>query len=286
MTRDKGPKREFLLELLVEKIPKDLQVHIPHRWWFIGDVLIASIPKQLLHLKKEIGEAFLQLEPKRARVVLGKIGPTKGITREPSFEYLAGERNTETVHKELGCKFKLDAAKLTFSPGNHFERERLLNAVKNDEFIIDMFSCVGNLSLPIAVNKSPKQIIAAEINPLAFKYLEENIELNKVTNVMKAIKGDNRLVLKEYEGKADRVISGYLHSEEDQIRQAIRLCKENGMLHYHVAITARKEIQTETIMNIKRLIESEGRGCSRMTRKRVKKYSPGVEHIVLDIVIN
>ena len=86
MARDKGPKRELLVELLKEKIPKDLLVHIPHRWWFIGDVLIASIPKQLLPLKKEIGEAFLELEPKRARTILGKVGPTKGITREPNFE--------------------------------------------------------------------------------------------------------------------------------------------------------------------------------------------------------
>ena len=286
MARDKGPKRELLVELLKEKIPNDLLVQIPHRWWFIGDILITSIPKQLLPFKKEIGEAFLELEPKRARTILGKIGPTKGITREPNFEFLAGDRNTETVHKELGCFFKIDAAKLTFSPGNHFERERLLNAVKNDEFIIDMFSCVGNLSLPIAVNKSPKKIIAAEINPYAFKYLEENIKLNKVTNVMQAIEGDNRVILREFEGKADRVISGYLHSDEDQIRQAVRLCNEGSMLHYHVAITARKEIQTETIMNIKKIIQAEGRVCTKMIRKRVKKYSPGVEHIVLDIVIN
>lgn len=286
MARDKGPKRELLVELLIEKIPKDLLVHIPHRWWFIGDILITSIPEQLLPLKKEIGEAFLELEPKRARTVLGKVGPTKGITREPNFEFLAGDRNTETVHKELGCLFKLDAAKLTFSPGNHFERKRLLNVVKSNEFIIDMFSCVGNLSLPIAVHKSPKQIIAAEINPYAFNYLEENIKLNKVANVMKAIEGDNRVILRNYEGKADRVISGYLHSDEDQIKQAIRLCNENSMLHYHVAITTKKEKQAETMMNIKRLIESEGRICTRMIRKRVKKYSPGVEHIVLDVVIN
>lgn len=286
MARDKGPKRELLVELLKEKIPKDLLVHIPHRWWFIGDVLITSIPVQLLQYRNDVGGALLELEPKRARTVLGKIGPTKGITREPNFEYLAGDRNTETIHKELGCLFKIDAAKLTFSPGNHFERKRILNVVKSNEFIIDMFSCVGNLSLPIAVHNFPKQIIAAEINPVAFKYLEENIELNKVTNVMKAIEGDNREVLKNYEGKADRVISGYLHSDEEQIRQAVRLCNNNSVFHHHIAITTKKEKQAETMIDIKRLIESEGRICSRMIRKRVKKYAPGVEHIVLDIEIN
>ena len=286
MTRDTSQKRELLVELLVEKIPKELLIHIPHRWWFVGDILITSIPEQLLEYRNEVGQAFLELEPKRARTALGKTGPTQGITREPSFEYLAGDKNTETIHKELGCSFKLDAAKLTFSPGNHFERKRMLDVVKEGEFIVDMFSCVGNLSLPIAVHNSPKQIIAAEINPLAFKYLEKNIELNKVSRSMKAIMGDNRLVLKEFEGKADRVISGYLHSDEEQIRQAVRLCSENSIFHHHEAITTKKEKQTETMMDIKRLIESEGRVCKRMIHKRVKKYSPGVEHIVLDIEIN
>ncbi|MHA1123757.1 MAG: class I SAM-dependent methyltransferase [Candidatus Heimdallarchaeota archaeon] len=286
MARDTGQKRELLVELLVEKIQKERLMHIPHRWWFVGDVLITTIPEELLEYRNDVGRAFLQLEPKRARTVLGKTGPTKGITREPNFEHLAGDKNTETVHKELGCLFKIDAAKLTFSPGNHFERKRMIDTVKKGEFIVDMFSCVGNLSLPIAVHKSPKKIIAAEINPYAFKYLEENIQLNKVSTVMKAIEGDNRVVLKNYEGKADRIISGYLHSDEDQIRQAVRLCNENSMFHYHIAITTKKEKQAEVMMNIKRLIESVGRICSRMIRKRVKKYSPGVEHIVLDIVIN
>ena len=286
MTRDTSQKKELLVELLIEKIPKELLIHIPRRWWFVGDILITSIPKQLLEYRNDVGEAFLKLEPKRARTALGKIGPTKGITREPSFEYLAGDKNTETIHKELGCLFKLDAAKLTFSPGNHFERKRMLDAVKTDEFIVDMFSCVGNLSLPIAVHNSPKQIVASEINPFAFNYLEKNIELNKVSSCMKAIMGDNRLVLKEFEGKADRVISGYLRSDEEQIRQAVRLCSENSIFHHHEAITTKKEKQAETMMDIKRLIESEGRVCKRMIRKRVKKYSPGVDHIVLDIEIN
>lgn len=286
MARDTGQKRELLVELLVEKIPKELLMHIPHRWWFVGDVLITTIPEELLENRNDVGRAFLQLEPKRARTVLGKTGPTKGITREPNFEHLAGDKNTETVHKELGCLFKIDAAKLTFSPGNHFERKRMIDTVKKGEFIVDMFSCVGNLSLPIAVHKSPKKIIAAEINPYAFKYLKENIQLNKVSTVMKAIEGDNRVVLKNYEGKADRIISGYLHSDEEQIRQAVRLCNNNSIFHHHIAITRKKEKQAEVMMDIKRLIESEGRICSRMIRKRVKKYAPGVEHIVLDIEIN
>ncbi len=283
MHRGKESKRNELLQKLQSKIPEDLLSFVPQHWWKIGDILILTIPQQLLKFKEDIGEALLALEQKPLRTVLGKVGPTKGIVRTPSFEFLAGDVNTETIHKELGCKFKIDAAKLTFSPGNHGERERLLKISNENEFIIDMYSCVGNLSLPLAVHKTPKKIIAAEINPLAYKYLTENIILNNVETVMKAVLGDNRVILKEFEGEANRVLSGYLNSDDEQLELAIRLCKENGIIHYHEAVPLVKK--EKPIIKIDRILDKVGKDRKQISEKRVKKYSPGVEHIVYDIQI-
>ena len=283
MLRGKESKRKELLRVLQNKIPEDLLSLVPNHWWKIGDILILNIPHQLLEFKFDIGESLLKIEQKPLRTVLAKIGPTKGIERTPSFVYLAGDNNTETIHKELGCKFKIDAARLTFSPGNHGEKKRLLKIANEKEFIIDMFSCVGNLSLPLAVHKSPKKIIAAEINPLAFKYLKENIPLNGVEEIMIAVLGDNRVVLKEYIGKADRVLSGYLNSDEEQLELAMRLCKDNGIIHYHEAVPLADK--SKTIDKIDRILDKVGREKKQITTKRVKKYSPGVEHLVYDIHI-
>ncbi|MHA1211843.1 MAG: class I SAM-dependent methyltransferase [Candidatus Heimdallarchaeota archaeon] len=270
---------------LENDVPSELLSFLPHRWWKIGDVLIITIPTQIADYQEQIGSAMLRLSNVSARTVLGKLGPTEGVTRVPAFKYLAGDTNTETIHKELGCLFKIDAAKLTFSPGNHGERERLLELVQENECIIDMFTCVGNLSLPIAVHRKPKQVIAAEINPYAFKYLEENIKLNKLEGCMKALLGDNRVILKEFEGQANRVISGYLHADEQQMRQAIRLCKPNGFYHYHEATPSREETQKRPITRIMQAAEAENRKVEIIAKRRVKKYSPGVEHIVVDVRI-
>jgi tRNA wybutosine-synthesizing protein 2 len=239
----------------------------------------------LLDYKEEIGEAFLNME-KSIRVVLGKTGPTKGVTRKPDFTHLAGEKNTETIHKELGCLFKIDAAKLTFSPGNHGERKRLLEIVDTNEFIIDMFSCVGNLSLPLAVHKQPIMLLAVEINPLAHKYLEYNIKLNKVQDRMKSILGDNRIVLQDYYQQADRVLSGYLTSDFEQISLGVKLCKRGGILHFHAGVPNNKEILDNPLNKIKKIVEQENRTFVVHNKKRVKKYSPGIDHIVLDIQID
>ncbi len=222
LIRGRESKRAIIHKLLEDQIPSNLSSYIPHSWWYIGDILIVSVPKQLLNFKHILGEVFLQVEQGKARSVFGKVGPTRDIIRTPEFVFLAGDTNSETIHKELGGQFKIDAAKLTFSPGNHGERKRLIDIVQKNEFIVDMFSCVGNLSLPLAINNEPKKIVAVEINPLAYRYLEQNIKLNKVENRMIAIFGDNRTVLSEYHGQADRVLFGYFNGDNQQKRLAIR----------------------------------------------------------------
>ncbi|NHJ47036.1 MAG: class I SAM-dependent methyltransferase family protein [Asgard group archaeon] len=285
MPRLKGTQRSDILDKLRDKIPIELLSHVPHRWWKIGDILIIPIPKTLEKYQTQIGTTLLSLEEKKIKTVLGKLGPTKDVVRTPEFHYLAGDTNTETVHKELGCYFRIDAAKLTFSPGNHGERKRMIDIVAPNEYIIDMFSCVGNLSLPIAVHKSPKKLLMAEINPYAYKYLVENISLNKIDDIAFPLLGDNRIILQEYEGLADRVLGGYLHCDDQQITQAIRLCKKEAIFHYHEATPKKKETQNRPLTRVKKAAKEEGREISLLQKRSIKKYAPGIEHVVLDIKI-
>jgi tRNA wybutosine-synthesizing protein 2 len=284
MVRQKGRKHQELLELLKDKIPNGLLPKIPHRWWFIGDILIATIPDSLNAFQKAIGEAFLAIHSERCRTVLGKVGPTKGITREPSFQYLAGDKETETIHKELGCQFALDAAKITFSPGNHSERKRLMEVTSFGEIIIDMFTCVGNLSLPLAVHNEPIKVIGAEINPLAFRYLEKNILLNKVTDNMKGVLGDNRIVLQSFKQQADRVLMGYLFCDQQQLLCAINLCKSGGIIHYHEGTP--QKVKNRPVRRIKQATKKVGRGVEILHKRSIKSYAPGVDHLVIDAKIS
>jgi tRNA wybutosine-synthesizing protein 2 len=278
-------ERKLLIKQLKGKIPTKLEDKIPHRWYRIGAITIVTIPDDLKTYKKILGQELLTLEKKWSRTILGKMGPTTGQYRIPSFEVLAGKPKTVTIHKELGTKFKIDVTKLTFSPGNHGERTRLTRIIPEGEFIIDMFCCIGNLSLPVAVNNNPKQVIGTEINPVAYEYLQENIRLNGLEDKMIALLGDNRRILGPYLGKADRVLMGFLEADEEQRRLGIKLCKEGGVIHYHEAVPSKEEIRLRPIKRLEQAAKMEDKKITVLNRRRVKKYSPGIEHIVVDVRI-
>jgi len=119
-----------LSDLLAGKLSKNELKLLPRGWQILGDIIIVSIPPQLETRKHEIGEALLQFYP-RCKTVSGPY-------REPDVEVIAGS-GTETIHKENGCKFKLDAANIMFSPGNLDERKRM-SMLGKDEIVVDMFA--------------------------------------------------------------------------------------------------------------------------------------------------
>ena len=48
-----------------------------------------------------------------------------GTNREPSVELLAGDGDTETVHREHGTVYALDLAEVVFTPDAGVERARM-----------------------------------------------------------------------------------------------------------------------------------------------------------------
>jgi len=84
------------------------------KWKQIGDIII-------LNKNVENPEKFLKM--KGIKTVI-KIGRIHGRTRKPEVKILAGTE-TETIHKENKCLFKLDVASIMWSKGNTYERMRI-----------------------------------------------------------------------------------------------------------------------------------------------------------------
>ena len=161
----------------------------------IGDILV---------LKKNINNPQELLKiPGVNRVV--RLGRIKGVQREPDVEVIIGN-GTETVHRENHCFFKLDVSKIMWSKGNTTERKRMSQLVEDGETVVDLFSGIGYFTIPMAVHGNPKKIYAVEINPVAYDYLTENIEINKIQNIVEPIKGNCRDLAPR--NIADRVLMG------------------------------------------------------------------------------
>ncbi len=254
-------------------IPESEKKLLPRGWQILGKIIIVTLNENLEHRKKEVGEALLFLYPRCKTVLLDR--GIRGRMREPDRKIIAGNR-TETIHKENNCFFKLDAMQVMFSQGNLAEKKRMSKMGK-DETVVDMFAGIGYFSIPMAVHSKPKKIISIEINPVSFGYLKENITLNKVGNIIEPIAGDCAKVTPC--GIADRVIMGYLDGHE-YLPQGIGALLPGGTLHYHEAVP--EAIEQRPVERILEVSKEHGRSAQIIGLHRIKKYAPGVWHVVVD----
>jgi len=236
----------------------------------IGDILV---------LKNEADnlQELLNL-PEVKRIV--KLGRINGVKREPDVEILVGD-NTETIHRENHCFFKLDVAKIMWSKGNTTERQRIAKIVEDGEIVVDMFAGIGYFSIPMAVHSNPEKIYSIEINPVSYSYLNENIMLNKAEGIIEPILGDCREVAPK--GIADRVLMGYIGNTHEFLDAAMEIVKPGGIIHYHESVPDLLKFKRPP----QRIIDAAKERDVEILKKRIiKKYSPGVYHVVVDAKIN
>ncbi len=238
----------------------------------IGDILIFN------KISKKEAKQFLK-KFSHIKTICIKTGKIKGKLRKPQIKIVvskAKKNKTLTIHKEAGILYKLDVRKIMFAKGNINERHRIVKLAKKNDIVIDMFAGIGYFSLPLA--KKVKKIYAIEINPQSYKFLIENIRLNKINNI-KAIKGDCSKVVPKLKIKSDRIIMGYLPSPYKYLASAFKVAKIGTIIHYSCLIE-RKNSRKE----IKKLVDKIGK--VRLIRAiRVKAYNPALDHYVLDLKV-
>jgi len=250
--------------------------HVPGGYQIIGDVLLAKFPQS--DQKKKIAKAIVKILP-NVRAVC-EIKRIAGEFRKPKIALLftRRKRSLETVHIEHGIKFALDAGRIMFSKGNLAERARLTSKIKPAETIIDMFAGIGYFSLGIAKAEPTAKIISVEKNPVAFRYLKQNIALNKIDNIQ-PIHGDCRKV--RIAEKADRILMGYFPHTQKFLPTAFRLLKPHGVIHYH-NIYNEQDMRTKPLDEVEAAAEKAGYKIIGFAQHVVKSYAPRVWHVVVD----
>lgn len=244
------------------------------KWKKIGNILILD-NKFTVQSDKQLKE----LSDKHKVKTVMKVDHIHGTKREPVIKLLYGE-DTETINKENGCLFKLDLKKVMWSKGNNNERIRIAKLVEDNETVIDMFAGIGYFSILIGVHSNAKQVYSIEINPNSFHYLKENIKLNKINNIIPLL-GDCMDITPEY--SADRIIMGYVKTTHHYLKTAIDSLNKGGVIHYHETVPE-KLMDTRPINRIKEV--AGDRSVEFLKLNKVKKYSPGVFHVVCDARIN
>ncbi len=278
-----------LRELLRGRIPDDLLPLVPRSFDIIGSregaVAIIEIPDVLEPWKHVIGEALMKVH-KHVRVVLRKCSERKGMYRLREYEVIAGSGSTEVIHKEYGCRIKVDPTKAYFSPRDSTERLRIAKQVRPGEVIMYMFAGVGPYALIICrVQPKVHRIVSVEINPHAYQYMIENIALNRVEDRVVPVLGDVREVCPYWYGICDRVLMPLPKGAYQYLDIAIKCLKpEGGILHfYHWAPEDRLFDEAEEL--IRKEAEKLGRAVRILNRRIVHPYAPYVYKICIDAYI-
>jgi len=203
----------------------------------VGDIIIVRIPDSLLSKKEIIGKTLLE-QVKTAKSVFYQASSVEGDFRTRNLEILAGENKTETEYKEFGCRFIVDVEKAFFSPRLSTERDRIADLVQEGETVINMFGGVGMFSI-IAAKRKKCTVYNIDINPIAAKLCEKNIELNKLEGKVIAIHGDAAKIVEEYlNDKGNRVLMLLPERSDEFLDSAIFAAKNNGIIHYYSHIHA------------------------------------------------
>ena len=262
-------------ELLEDELSESEIENLRTSFDTIGDIVILEIPDDLINKKQMIGDAALEFTKRKS--VYMKKSAIKGTTRVRELEFLSGNDDSITIHKEHGARLKLDVREVYFSPRLATERKRVMESVKNGEKILDMFCGIGPFPIVIAKNKNV-DITAVDINDKAIKYLNENIKLNKLKGNIKTYCGDVRDVANSFNTKFDRIIMNLPGLAYTFLDVSVDLIKNGGIINYYEF----SDSYEQGIERLNKAANNVGKKVEIINTRKVKSTSPGEWHIAID----
>ncbi len=260
-----------LEEALADRLPLGQLSKLPRSFDVIGDITVLELDSELAPYETNIAEAIMEVHP-NVRAVFAKSGEISGNERIRPLRHIAGENRTQTIHRELGCLFKVDLSKVFFSPRLSTEHQRIASVVENGERVVDMFAGVGPFSVLIAKRLDTVHVDAIDANPQAIELVRENVRANKVESKVHAHFGDARDIIRgRLSRSASRVIMNHPSAAKDFIKEACdSIQPSGGIIHYYTfaglnwEADSRSEVEhgveasdhvTERILGVRRVRE-------------------------------
>jgi tRNA (guanine37-N1)-methyltransferase len=256
---------------------------VPRAFDIVGDVAIVEIPKELYKVKRKIAKAVMKIHP-HLKTVCNKTGERSGGYRLPALEVLAG-RETETEHREYGCRFSVDVKKAYFSGRESTERQRIAGMVKPGENVLVMFSGVCPSPIIIA-KKQPKvnKIYGVEMNPKACEYARDNIRMNRLPLKVESVCGDVREAVPGLGEKFDRIVMPLPKGAHRFLDVAFGAIKRNGVIHFY-----HWDREDDLYPKALGIIEKEAKRAKKKVRilakRKVLPYGPRAWKICIDFMV-
>jgi len=245
----------------------------------IGDIAILGPKGSGAGSTKKLANALLKELP-NVKCVFQQEGGIEGEFRLRRLRHLAGEKRTLTLHRENGCAFWVDVRRCYYSPRLSTERLRIANEVGKSERVLNMFAGVGPFSIVIA-KKSGARVTSCELNSYACKLHEQNVRLNKVSDLVEVLNLDAGKLKGQVEGSFDRILMPHPSASNKFLKEAIGFTKKGGVVHYYRHVLGRSE--DEASANLRAELEGLLSAENAFKFRRVREVGPRWLEMVADI---
>lgn len=167
-------------EILRSVLPEEFLDEIPTGFTITGHVAHLNLRNEFKPFDSLIGQVILDKNNK-IECVVDKVSSIATKFRTFPMKVIAGKSDNLVVEqRESDCTFRFDFSKVYWNSRLHTEHQRLVtDYFKTGEIVCDVFAGVGPFAVP--AGKKNVIVLANDLNPESFKYLQENIQLNKVS---------------------------------------------------------------------------------------------------------
>lgn len=155
----------------------------------IGHIAHLNLKTPLLPYKHIIGEVLCD-KVRGIRTVINKVQMIENTYRNFQLELLSGQPEYGVEVRENGALFEFDFSEVYWNPRLATEHERIIRLHEYSDVLYDVFAGVGPFSIPVAKRKA--YVLANDLNPASFKWLEHNVKRNKVAEYVTTFNKDGR----------------------------------------------------------------------------------------------
>ncbi|TFK56856.1 hypothetical protein OE88DRAFT_1709346 [Heliocybe sulcata] len=180
-------------EILHAVLPEELCDEAPSGFAITGHIAHINLNDEYLPYKHLIGQVVLD-KNKVVRTVVNKLNSIDAKFRFFKMELLAGDPDYLVEHHESNCRFVFDFTRVYWNSRLHTEHDRLVQLFQPEDVVADVFAGVGPFAVPAA--KKGCAVLANDLNPDSYLYLKKNIDLNRVSDLVRPFCEDGRDFLK------------------------------------------------------------------------------------------
>uniref|UniRef100_A0A671WEF1 tRNA (guanine(37)-N1)-methyltransferase n=1 Tax=Sparus aurata TaxID=8175 RepID=A0A671WEF1_SPAAU len=155
----------------------------------VGHIAHMNLRDHQLPYKNLIGQVIMDKNP-GVTCVVNKTNMIDSTYRNFKMEVLAGEENMVAKVKENGVNYEFDFSRVYWNPRLSTEHQRVVQLIKPGETVFDVFAGVGPFAVPAA--RSGAKVLANDLNPESYRWLQHNCKLNKVEKKVRSFNLDGR----------------------------------------------------------------------------------------------